>query len=138
VAGGFTDKEKKNAINRVDIFDLGQGKFLDNFLLFKTPRGAHSAVIMDNNTILFSGGRNGSNVLSNSEIIFEVLECDNPDDPKTCFYEVNISPELPLMTQPRMGHGAVYLDTKTVLILGGFKQSAEYIQAPRAEIFNPM
>lgn len=139
VIGGFSDIAKKSPIDRIDIFREGIKSFTGEMLKLKVARGGHSAVIMEHNAILIAGGRGVNGALNTAEIIIEFPECSDPDNPNTCYYKVDVvSDGIPQLISPRFAHKALFLDTKTVLLLGGFRQGPPYLSTDIAEIYNPM
>lgn len=133
--GGFINKEKTTPTNRIDIYRTAEGKFSGEILWLNIKRGAHQSTIMEKNSILVTGGRSEGGVHNTAEVIFEFLDCS-----KTCQYVVDVASlgEIPTMRSKRMAHGAIFLPTKTVLIVGGFESESPLSLSEGAEIYNPM
>ncbi|MBM4388293.1 MAG: hypothetical protein FJ088_11175 [Deltaproteobacteria bacterium] len=126
-------------MDRIDIFREGLKSFTGEMLKLKAARGGHSAVTMEHNAILIAGGYGANGVLNTAEIIIEFQECSDADNPNSCYYKVDVvSDGIPQLISSRFAHKAVFLDTKTVLLLGGFKQGPPYLSTETAEIYNPM
>ena len=139
VIGGFGAKGLASPLERVDIWREGNAGFSAGEVLnLAAKRGAHSATMMDFNSIMVAGGIGaGGAALNDIEVIIEATVCEPPDS-GNCYYSPQViagSANLPLMPGGRYGHLSVFDLTHRVFLAGGLSQAAQ--AATSAIYYNP-
>ena len=124
VIGGFSDKERKNAVSRIEVINTENGSqyvSAESGFNMVEARGYHKAVMMENSAILVTGGMNvngGSlTMLNSSEIIGPVFT----DASFTTSIIKAVKTPFELLTK-RFLHNMVYLQNQQVLVLGGLRK----------------
>lgn len=138
VIGGFTDTGHNQPSNRVDVFREGLRGFVDGEVLFlNAARGAHTAALIDFNTIFVAGGLGfGGNTLPSTELIIENLECDDLENQIGCKYVItSVASWTPDLAPARAGHMSVFDSTRRVFVAGGFSQFSQPVKT--ATLYNP-
>lgn len=75
--GGFTDVEHKNPMSAVDVYDVSTNVFRPDPIPMRLARGAHSTVVLDDGSVLSTGGIGaGETVLDSIEIIHEYYKIE--------------------------------------------------------------
>jgi len=98
---------------------MGQGTWVPTGYL-STARAAHRATLLNNGTVLVTGGYNVNGYLSSAEIY----------DPMTARWNPAAD-----MNDSRVRHTATLLPDGTVLVAGGWRDSQKVLSS--AEIYNP-
>ncbi len=139
VIGGFGAKGMTSPLDRVDIYREGSAGFNNGEVLFLTnKRGAHSATVMDFNTIFIAGGTGeGGTALNSTEVVVETVQCDPPES-NNCYYSpvvIGDSASLPVMSTARYGQLSVFDSTRRVFLAGGLSQATQ--AATTSVYYNP-
>jgi hypothetical protein len=125
IAGGFSDNRDTFVIGSAEIYDPASGGFSFTGPLV-TPRGGHTANLLNNGTVLIAGGNTANTVVTGRAEIF---------NPATGTFLATGN-----LATPRTAHSSTLLNDGTVLIAGGGLFVASPLMAVAIssnEIYNP-
>jgi hypothetical protein len=128
VIGGFGDTSRRTVSAGIDVFDIGQTRFIEGQAGFRmrAPRGGQQAVLLEDNLVAIVGGfgeeppAQGLRPLSSLEVIYEYIDTQS----QTLRIEIASSwtpngiGQVPFMATERIGHQVVAVDGMA-LIIGG-------------------
>jgi hypothetical protein len=128
VTGGFGDTQRRTVSSGIDVFDVGQTRFIEGQAGFRmrSARGGHEAALLSNNLVAMVGGfgeeppGTGLRPLSSLEVIYEYIDTQS----QTLRIEIASSwtpngiGQVPFMAAERVGHRVVAVDGMA-LIIGG-------------------
>lgn len=140
VIGGFADAAL-TAVQPVDIYSTQDAAFAPVSVLLHTARGAHTATLLDGDTILVVGGMAGSGApLGTTERIVDRSACGagNSCAPSWAAEAVDahgaaLTPVLP-GGRTRYGHLAAFDPTHSLFVFGGIDDQTN---ATTAVVFHP-
>lgn len=149
VSGGFGDPQRGTTVPGIDVFDIGQTRFIEGQSGFRmrSGRGGHAATLLADNLVFMAGGLGeeppgtGLRPLGSLEVIYEFIDTQS----LTLRIEVASSwnpngvGQVPYLPSDRIGHRVVALDG-TALIIGGatFESSSTSFRAiPELWLYNP-
>ena len=115
VAGGTA------AADKAEIYNPGTGTFSVTTSAMNSTRKNHTATLLSDGKILFTGGSDGPNTLSTAELY----------DPSSGVFTVTAG----TMVHARQNHSAALLTDGRVLILGGSNPTEDQLSA--TEIYDP-
>jgi hypothetical protein len=118
IVGGFTGPLFDAPTGRVDVYDESAGVFPEwGFLTLTSPRGAATATLSGDTTIVIAGGLDaGGRALSSVEQVRQVRVTQPDGSP---YYVVDRVPSAPL-AEPRWRHLALWHPVGRLFLLGGF------------------
>ncbi len=128
VIGGFDNVGRTIASNAIDVYDTRALNLTDAFrpdtqgFNLIRPRGAHTATLMNGNTVFIAGGSDGAKALDAVEVIVKFqkkegnvvsnvidLACSTGDCAVT----------VPSLPNALVGHGAAFTDRGVLVLAGG-------------------
>ena len=132
VAGGFDDLNNGNTFNTAELYSPVTGTFVPIASTMSSPRGSHTATLLNDGTVLLAGGENGTN-----GNFFPVATADIYNSTTNTFTATTQS-----MVASREQHTATLIAGSgtnldgQVLITGGYS-TASFNVVNSAEVFNP-
>ncbi|MBR57085.1 MAG: hypothetical protein CMH54_03405 [Myxococcales bacterium] len=120
LAGGFGDYNHTTLVGAVDVFHVPTRQYQATGFAVSNPRAVHTAVVMEDNRVLLSGGMTLANgnytPTATSEMIFEHLDATGQN------LTIMIGDAANMPTSRFLHHG-IALDTGLALLVGGATSS---------------
>lgn len=137
VIGGFLERELGNPTDRIEVFRNVERTVHGDWMFLGEPRGAATAVLMDNAAVLVSGGVGAAGPSPATDLLLLNRECWQEGDPpvercgRVPRAYTNRTPGLDFA---RAGALGVFDATRRVLILGGLSDGG---LVPEPVLYNP-
>ena len=120
------------ALNTAEIYDPKTGKFTLTKAPMTAYREAHAASLLQNGTVLLTGGQDNHFLIENTAEIYNPTTGTFSATSQSC---AGAPPPSGCMSAGRDFHLSQTLDNGTVLIAGGI--DSNFVTIATAEIFNP-